>query len=55
MEMRQPTGERMAITVDTLVEIKRDKIKKFSLTFLERVVLSPSLYMLTQLFSSIDE
>ena len=42
----------MPITVDTLGEIKRDQTEYFCLpflTFLERVVLSPSLYMLIQL------
>ena len=44
--------ERMSITVDTLGEIKRDQTEHFCLLFVN-VLLSPSLYMLIQLFSSI--
>ena len=46
----------MPITVDTLGEIKKRSNLKFLLTFLECVVLSPSLYMLidaTSLFTHV--
>ena len=45
--------EHMSITVDTLGEIKEIKLKILAF-FLECVVLSPSLYVLIQLFSSIS-
>ena len=43
----------MPITVDTLGEIKRDQTENSCLLFVN-VFLSPSLYMLIQLFSSIS-
>ena len=43
----------MPITVDTLGEIKRDQTENFCLLFVN-VLLSPSLYMLIQLFSEIE-
>ena len=43
----------MPITVDTLGEIKRDQTENSCLLFVN-VLLSPSLYMLIQLFSSIS-
>ena len=52
MEMRQPTAcERMPITVDTSGEIKIDQTEN-SCLLIVNVLLSPSLYMLIQLFSS---
>ena len=45
--------ECMPTTVDTLGEIERDQIEYFCLLFLNDV-LSPSLYMLIQLFSLIS-
>ena len=52
MEMRQPTAcEHMPITVDTSGEIKIDQTEN-SCLLIVNVLLSPSLYMLIQLFSS---
>ena len=48
MEMRQPT-----VTVDAFGEIKRDQTECSCLLFVS-VLLSPSLCMLIQLFSSIS-
>ena len=52
-ENEAANSERMPITVDTLGEIKRDQIENYYLLFVN-VLLSPSLYMLIQLFSSIS-
>ena len=54
MEMRQPTMSACPLlTVDALREIKGDQTENSCLLFLN-VLLSPSLYMLIQLFSSIS-
>ena len=45
--------EHMPITVDMLGEIKRDQTENSCLLFVN-VLLSPSLYMLIQLFSLIS-
>ena len=49
METRQPT-----VSACPLLWICWDKLKEIKLKILECVVLSPSLYMLIQLFSSIS-
>ena len=54
MEMRQPTVSACPLlSVVTLGEVKRDQTENSCLLFVN-VLLSPNLYMLIQLFSSIS-